>query len=145
MATSRMAHEINSLIFRDTQGKFSKSVSPGIQSRARSWASESIDSYISLLSAFFTLTDVSILGRQPLSPLPAWVPANSSSMTAAHYMHLILQDLAETANTLSALGIGGTPDALKTFVINARFSFTEVLCNLWQGDAKLFYMLEDCE
>lgn len=126
-----------------TEGKLTKSNAPGIQARAKSWASESIESYIRHLSSFFNLTDVAILARQPLSPVPAWVPNNTCSMTAAHYMHLILQDLSETVNTLTALEIGQTGEALKTFTSNARFAFTEVLCNLWQADAKIFHMLED--
>lgn len=126
-------------------GKFQKSKAPasGLQHRARSWASESIESYVELLSSFFTLTDVSLLARQPLGSVPGWVPSNTCCMTAAHYMHLILQELAETVTTLTAMDIGHTPATLKSLTTNARFMFTEVLCNLWQADAKLFYMLED--
>ncbi|CAO1633758.1 unnamed protein product [Sympodiomycopsis kandeliae] len=124
-------------------GKFPKSTAPGIQNRARAWAHESIESYVQLLSSFFTLTDVSILARQPLSKVPAWVPANTCCMTAAHYMHMILQDLSDTVTTLTAMDIGHSPATLKSFMTNARFMFTEVLCNLWQSDAKIFYMLED--
>ncbi|CAO1633663.1 unnamed protein product [Parajaminaea phylloscopi] len=126
-----------------TEGKFSKSTSPGIQTRARAWATESIESYVRHLSSFFNLTDVAILARKALSPLPAWVPLGTCSMTAAHYMHLVLQDLSETVSTLTSLEIGQTAEMLTAFVSNARFAFTEVLCNLWQSDAKVFHMLED--
>lgn len=124
-------------------GKFPKSTAPGIQKRARSWATESIENFVQLLSSFFTLTDMAILARQPLSSVPPWVPTSTCCMTAAHYMHLILQELSDTATTLSAMDIGRTPETLQTFMTNARFMFTEVLCNLWQADAKIFHMLED--
>lgn len=126
-----------------SEGKYHKSQAPGIQSKAKTWASEAIELYIHHLTSFFNLTDMAILTRQPLSPLPGWLPPNTCSMTAAHYMHLILQELAETVNALSAMKIGQTASMLKTFLSNARFCFVEVLCNLWQTDAKIFHLLED--
>lgn len=126
-----------------SEGKFSKSKTPGLQTRAKRWANESIESYLEHLSSFFNLTDFTILARQLLSPVPHWVPTGSCSMTSAHYMHLTLQELQEAVNALLALDIPGTSTALKSFMTNARFSFTEVLCNFWQADAKIFYMLED--
>lgn len=126
-----------------TEGRSTAATKLTGSSRAQSWASDSIETYIGHLSSFFNLTDVGVLGRQPLSPLPAWVPSNSNSMTAAHYIHLMLQDLTEACDTLSALAVGQTPSMLRNFVLNARFAFTEVLCNLWQADSKLFFMLED--
>lgn len=96
-----------------------------------------------MLVQFFKLTEVSILVREPLSPLPSWVPRQTCSMTAAHYMRLTLSELSDVVNDLKALDIGATPRSLSSLVTNAGFCFTEVLCQLWQEDAKVFYRLED--
>lgn len=88
--------------------------------------------------------------RQPLSPLPEWVPANSSSPTAAHWMARTLTELSEAVNEIEALGIGpidgkssskagsgsnatATLKNLRSLVANARFTCTEALCVLWQN------------
>jgi exocyst complex component 2 len=120
-----------------------KGRSVGIQAQAKAWASENVEAYIATLVQFFHLTDVSLLIRQPLSPLPSWVPANTSSLTAGHYLRLILNELAEAINDLKALKIGSTADTLQSLLTNVSFCFTEVLCQLWQEDAKIFHRLED--
>lgn len=119
-------------------------------SQSLTWALESLSTFTSLLSHFFSLTDVSILMRQPLSPLPEWVPANSSSPTAAHWMARTLTELSEAVNEIEALGIGpidgkssskagsgsnatATLKNLRSLVANARFTCTEALCVLWQN------------
>ncbi|PWY97177.1 hypothetical protein BCV70DRAFT_203103 [Testicularia cyperi] len=132
------------------QGKFVKSKSQtagsssseGMSAQNKAWAVEALDAYISLLSHFFSLTDVSILVRQPLSPLPDWVPRHTSSPTAAHYLRQALNELVEATNDLAALGITSN-SSLRGLLANARFRFTEVLCVLWQSDAKIFHRLED--
>ncbi|KAN0060309.1 Exocyst complex component S5 [Thecaphora frezii] len=130
------------------EGKFTKGKSGAgpnadrIFAQSKAWATEALDAYVSLLSHFFTLTDVSILARQPLSPLPDWVPSGTCSATAAHFMRSTLVDLIEAVNDLAVLGIASS-SSLKGLLSNARFRFTEVLCHLWQEDAKLFYLLED--
>ncbi|MCO5554308.1 hypothetical protein L7F22_007837 [Adiantum nelumboides] len=120
-----------------------KSKAQGIQAQGRAWAAESVEGYIKMLVQFFKLTEVSILVREPLSPLPSWVPRQTCSMTAAHYMRLTLSELSDVVNDLKALDIGATPRSLSSLVTNAGFCFTEVLCQLWQEDAKVFYRLED--
>ena len=113
-----------------------------IYTQAKAWATEALDAYISLLSHFFTLTDVSILARQPLSPLADWVPRDTCSLTAAHYMRTMLTELVEAVNDLAVLGITSS-SSLKGLLANARFCFIETLCLLWQEDAKIFHHLED--
>ncbi|TKY90944.1 hypothetical protein EX895_000942 [Sporisorium graminicola] len=109
----------------------------------KAWAVEALDAYISLVSHLFSLTDMSILVRQPLpTQLPEWVPAGTSSPTAAHYMREMLTQLVEACNDLASLGITSA-SSLRGLLTNARFSFVQVLCVLWQEDAKLFHMLED--
>lgn len=120
-----------------------KSRSRGIQAQARQWASESVQAYATTLAGFFSLTDVSILARQPLSPLPSWIPRQTCSMTAGHFMKLILSELAEAVNDLRGLNVPSTADSLDALIHNAKFTFTEALCQLWQEDAKIFHRLED--
>ncbi|KAK0529701.1 Exocyst complex component S5 [Tilletia horrida] len=116
-----------------------------LNAQSRAWAMEAIESYVSILSKFFSLTDVGILGRQALSPLPSWVPRDSCSVSAAHWMRGILTELNEAIRDICALNVGGgaANASLKSLLANARFNMTEVLCNLWEHDAAIFHMLED--
>lgn len=133
------------------EGKFTKSkarpsgsssTGPGMSAQNKAWASEALDAYIGLISHLFSLTDVSILIRQPLPPLPEWVPAGTSSPTAAHYLQQTLTQLVEACNDLASLGIASA-GSLRGLLTNARFAFVQVLCVAWQDDAKIFHMLED--
>ncbi|KAE8268288.1 hypothetical protein A4X09_0g4054 [Tilletia walkeri] len=116
-----------------------------LNAQSRAWAMEALDSFVSILSQFFSLTDVAILGRQPLSALPGWVPKDSCSVSAAHWMRGILLELDEAVKEICALNVGGgsANASLKNLLANARFNMTEVLCNLWESDAAIFHMLED--
>lgn len=120
-----------------------KSKASGFQGQARAWAAESVNMYISTLANFFHLTDVSILSRQPLSPLSSWVPAKTCSMTAGHFLKAILVELEEAVNDLKALKIDSTQDGLQSLIDNTKFCYVETLCQLWLEDAKLFHRLED--
>lgn len=131
-------------LFTVTQPTDASSQSERIYAQSRAWASESVDTLISLLSHYFTLTDIDVLVRQPLSPLPDWVPRHTCSATAAYYMQSALTELAEAVNDIDALSISSRTAAnLRNLLANTRFRFTEVLCRLWEADAKLFFMLED--
>ncbi|PWN37481.1 uncharacterized protein FA14DRAFT_14429 [Meira miltonrushii] len=119
-----------------------KTRSSAIQAQARAWATENVEAFVATLVQFFHLTDVSILARQDLSTLPAWVP-KSCSMTAGYFLNAILSELNEAVNDLKALKIGTTADTLQNLLVNSSFCFVEVLCQLWQEDAKIFHRLED--
>lgn len=135
------------------EGKFTKSKTrtgaastgqgAGMSAQSKAWAVEALDAYINLISHLFSLTDVSILTRQPApTQLPEWVPVGTSSATAAHYLRQTLTQLVEACNDLASLGITSA-SSLRGLLTNARFSFVSVLCVVWQEDAKLFHMLED--
>lgn len=120
-----------------------QNVGPGMSAQNKAWAVEALDAYISLVSHLFSLTDVSILIRQPLAlQQPDWVPANTCSPTAAHFLRETLTQLVQACNDLASLGITSA-SSLRGLLTNARFSFVQVLCIAWQEDAKLFHMLED--
>ncbi|EST06642.1 hypothetical protein PSEUBRA_004556 [Kalmanozyma brasiliensis GHG001] len=125
-------------------GAPSSSATPtGMSAQNKAWASEALDAYISLISHLFSLTDMTILIRQPLpTALPDWVPSGTSSPTAAHYLRETLTHLVEACNDLASLGIVSA-SSLRSLLTNTRFSFVQALCILWQSDAKLIHMLED--
>ncbi|KDN41534.1 hypothetical protein K437DRAFT_249526 [Tilletiaria anomala UBC 951] len=125
------------------KGNASTGVNDRIASQCKSWALESINEFCSLLSHFFTLTDISILVRRPLSPLPDWVPIPCSCSTAATFMRTTLEDLGDTIAEMEALNIPGSSNPLQSLLVNARFRFTEVLCRLWQEDAQQLSSLEE--
>ncbi|GAC73963.1 sec5 subunit of exocyst complex [Moesziomyces antarcticus T-34] len=113
-----------------------------VSAQNKAWAVEALEAYISLVSHLFSLTDVSILMRQPLPPVAAWVPAGTSSATAAHFLRETLAHVVDACNDLAALGIASAT-TLRALLTNARFCFVQVVCVLWQEDAKIFHLLED--
>ncbi|KAI3479512.1 hypothetical protein L1887_58423 [Cichorium endivia] len=113
-----------------------------VSAQNKAWAVEALEAYISLVSHLFSLTDVSILMRQPLPPVAAWVPAGTSSATAAHFLRETLAHIVDACNDLAALGIASAT-TLRALLTNARFCFVQVVCVLWQEDAKIFHLLED--
>ena len=58
-------------------------------------------------------------------------------------MRSTVDDLAETLAEVDALKIPSSANATQGLLTNARFRFTEVLCRLWQADAKVLRGLED--
>ncbi|KAJ9476439.1 Exocyst complex component SEC5 [Pseudozyma hubeiensis] len=124
-------------------GSSSATQGTAVSAQNKAWAVEALDAYISLISHLFSLTDMSILVRQPLpAQVPDWVPEGTTSPTAAHYLRETLTQLVEACNDLASLGVTSA-SSLRGLLTNARFSFVQVLCVLWQQDAKLFHMLED--
>ncbi|SNX84111.1 related to Exocyst complex component Sec5 [Melanopsichium pennsylvanicum] len=114
-----------------------------VSAQSKAWAVEALEAYISLISHLFSLTDMTILIQQPPpSQVPEWVPPGTSSPTAAHYLRETSTLLVEAANDLASLGVTSA-SSLRSLLTNARFSFVQVLCIVWQEDAKLFHMLED--
>ncbi|KAE8268287.1 hypothetical protein A4X09_0g4055 [Tilletia walkeri] len=103
-----------------------------LNAQFRAWDMEALHSFVSILSQFVSLTDVAILAHQPLSALPGWVPKDSCSVSAAHWMRGILLELDEAVKEICALNVGGgsANASLKNLLANARFNMTEVLCTV---------------
>lgn len=104
--------------------------------------------YISLISQFFTLSDVAI-ASSPNNPTsqdcPEFVPAHSNSITTSHFTSRILTDIVDTCTELE--GIGGVTsgekpgsqndarNALKGLIESCRWRFEEAICSTWsQGE-----------
>lgn len=124
------------------EGKL-KSRAQGVQAQAKTWASQSVQAYISYIVEFFNLTDMSVMARQASVPLANFVPSHSGSMTAGYFMKATLIELTDAVNDLKALKIGSTPLSLDNLLTNAGYCFTEVLGQLWVEDAKIIHRLED--
>ena len=55
----------------------------------------------------------------------------------------MLEDFAETIAEIEGLNISPAKSGLGNLLANARFRFTEVLCQLWKADADILPKLED--
>jgi len=89
--------------------------------------------YISLISEFFTLSDVTNNTRPP------HLPQNSHSLSTAHYLFKILADIQETISELRGMEIS-QDNGMKSLLDSIRYKFIDVLANSWlQGT--LFLLL----
>ncbi|KAG5643067.1 hypothetical protein DXG03_001595 [Asterophora parasitica] len=113
--------------------------------QSRSMALDVVKLYISLVSEFFTLSDMAVASPNANNPPPADanLPGDSHSLSTAYYLMKILGEMQETVNELHALEI--SPDvssSLKSLLDSAKWRFEDVLVGAWLQDAKLFYHLE---
>lgn len=95
--------------------------------------------YISLLSSFFTLSDVAVGSSSTSGTVPPFVPPNSNSLTTGLFVNRILHELMDCVGEIGGNEIskeGG--DGLKGLVENMRWRFEEALCETWtKGQSKL--------
>ncbi|RDB30270.1 Exocyst complex component 2 [Hypsizygus marmoreus] len=112
--------------------------------QSRTMALDVIKLYISLLSQFFTLSDMAVMASPNANnPSPSFIPADSHSLATAHYLMKILGELQETVNDLNGLEISPeVPPSLKSLLESAKWRFVDVLVNAWLRDARIFYHLE---
>lgn len=98
--------------------------------------------YVSLLSAFFTLSSSThspplALGAAPADPnatppLPPFVPPNSNAAANCHWLLKTLNELTECVSELGALELAGEASAsLKELVASTRWRFEEAICSSW--------------
>ncbi|KAF8907521.1 exocyst complex component Sec5-domain-containing protein [Mucidula mucida] len=129
------------------EGKFKKvPTSPTGTRRSptqcKSMALDIIKLYISLVSRFFTLSDMAVMASSSTKP-PPLLPKNSSSLSLAHYLMKILGDIQETVNDLNAMDISNEAAlGLKNLLETARWRFEDILVGAWLRDAQLFYLIE---
>ncbi|KAG6888464.1 hypothetical protein C0992_008432 [Termitomyces sp. T32_za158] len=148
------------------EGKYRKHQGSNTGSRrsptqSRTMALDVVKYYISLISGFFTLSDMAVMSHNLNNPLPSNLPQDSHSLSTAHYLMKVLGELQETVNDLDGLEISSeVPSLLKNFLDSAKWRFLDVLVGAWlRGiilfqpgqfllyhslpDAKLFYLLEN--
>ncbi|KAJ7599226.1 exocyst complex component sec5 [Mycena floridula] len=131
-------------------GKFKKSSSSSSSgtrrspTQCRTMALDIVKLYISLISQFFTLSDMAVMspGLSATSPPPLF-PANSHSLSTSHYLMRILGEIQDTVNELNAMEISNeSSQILKSLLESAKWRFNDILVGSWIRDASLFYHLE---
>jgi hypothetical protein len=89
--------------------------------------------YISLISEFFTLSDMAVMTSPGGSiSTPPLLPLNSSSLSVAHYLMKILGEVQESVNELNAMEISTeAASGLKSLLETAKWRFEDILINAW--------------
>ncbi|KAG6831153.1 hypothetical protein H0H87_006083 [Tephrocybe sp. NHM501043] len=132
--------------FMDGKYRKSSSSGPGIRrspTQSRTMALDVVKLYISLISEFFTLSDMAVMSPNTNNPPFSNFPSDSHSLCTAHYLMKILGELQDTVNDVNALEISPeVASLLKSLLDSAKWRFEDVLVGAWLRDAKLFYYLE---
>jgi exocyst complex component 2 len=91
--------------------------------------------YISLLSGFFTLSDMAVMlssAAQNDSSLPPLLPAYSSSFTTAHWLTKILGEVQEAVGEVNGMDISNEVEkGSKALIESMRWRFEDILINAW--------------
>ncbi|KAF5367582.1 hypothetical protein D9758_003714 [Tetrapyrgos nigripes] len=132
--------------FRKAQGSSSSSSSRRSPTQCRIMALDIVKLYISLLSEFFRLSDIAIMSSPRASTTAdntPYIPANSTSLSTAHYLMKISGEIQECVNELNSMDISNDVAAsLKGLLDSVKWRFEEILIDAWQRDAKIFHYLE---
>ena len=100
-------------------------------------ASDLIRLYISLLSQFFTLSDVAVASPNPNDSiatlrLPPFVPQHAHSLTTAHYLTRVLSEIKDCVNEVVSMDIGSDANTgMKNLLESARWRFEGALTSVW--------------
>ncbi|EIW69869.1 hypothetical protein TREMEDRAFT_29687 [Tremella mesenterica DSM 1558] len=132
---------------RDSSGSLAPSRRPA--STCRSMASEIIKLYTSLLSQFFTLSDVAVAESNRKKsdinpPIPSFVPLSTSVITACFFGEKLVEEVAECTGELAAVDVGSeSSNALRGMLDSLRWRMLEVISSTWTRDSKVLHELED--
>lgn len=122
------------------EGKFKRpSSSRRSSSQCRQMALDIIKLYINFLSEFFILSDV--LSNSSTTNSPEHFPSHSNSLTTAHWLTKILNEVQDCVAEISALELG-EGGLVKGLVESTRWRFEDVLVRSWLRDANYMYTLE---
>ncbi|KAG6827599.1 hypothetical protein H0H92_011172 [Tricholoma furcatifolium] len=128
------------------EGKYRKASNPGNRrspTQSRTMALDIVKLYISLISEYFTLSDMAVTSPSLNSAPTSNLPQDSHSLSTAYYLMKILGELQETVNDVNALEISPeVASLLKNLLESAKWKFEDVIVSAWLRDAKLFYYLE---
>ncbi|KAI0065245.1 hypothetical protein BV25DRAFT_1822396 [Artomyces pyxidatus] len=128
-------------------GKYKKT-SPSVSSRrspsqVRTMALDMVKLYISLLSEFFVFSDMAVMTPSVGGSAAPLLPADSNSLTTAHYLMKVLSEIQDNVNEINGMEISSDISAsLKGLLESARWRFEDVLVQAWLRDANIFYYLE---
>lgn len=97
--------------------------------------------YITLLSEFFKLSDVTLMANQVSNnTLPPLVPTGSNSFVTAHFLMKILGEVQDSVNEVNGMDISGdAASGLRNLMESIRWRFEDILTHAWlRGDS--FYI-----
>jgi exocyst complex component 2 len=90
--------------------------------------------YISLLSEFFSLSDVVVMSSPGGSnnALPPLIPTDSSSLATVQYLMKILGEVQDSVNELNGMDISNdVSSGLKSLLESTRWRFEDILTRVW--------------
>lgn len=89
--------------------------------------------YISLLSEFFTLSDMAVMSPSTFNNGPPLLfPRNSHSLSTAHYLMKILGEIQETVTEINSMEISNeATQNLKSLLESVKWRFNDVLITSW--------------
>lgn len=101
-------------------------------------ALEVVKLYISLLSTFFTLSDVSISessrskSQGENMPVPSFVPSGTTVLSACHFGEKLVEDVNEGIGELMGVDIGSEAgNGLRNMLDSLKWRLQEVVTALW--------------
>ncbi|KZP15940.1 hypothetical protein FIBSPDRAFT_1047870 [Athelia psychrophila] len=127
--------------FRRTAGATGSRRSP---TQCRTMAQDVVQLYITLLSEFFKLSDVTLMANQGSNPtLPPLLPADTNSFLTAHYLVKILGEIQDSVNELNGMDISSeAASGLRSLMESTRWRFEDILTHVWLRDARTLHHLE---
>jgi exocyst complex component 2 len=110
-------------------------------------ALEVIKLYISLLSTFFTLSDVSISSstrnQGEDSPIPSFVPPETTVLSACHFGEKLVDDVNEGIGELMSVDIGSEAgNGLRNMLDSLKWRLQEVVTVLWARGTSILLRVE---
>ena len=90
--------------------------------------------YISLLSEFFTLSDVAVMASasKTNAKQPAFLPTQSNSFITAFFLMKILGEIQDSTNELNGMEISNeATSGLKNLLESTKWRFEDILTNTW--------------
>jgi exocyst complex component 2 len=100
-------------------------------------ALEVVKLYISLLSTFFTLSDVSVSQTacrqaEDSIPVPPFVPPGTTVLAACYFAERLVEDVNEGISELMGVDIGSEAgNGLKNMLESLRWRMQEVIAATW--------------
>ncbi|KAK2461007.1 hypothetical protein APHAL10511_006948 [Amanita phalloides] len=111
--------------------------------QCQTMALDIVKTYILLVSEFLNLSDITVMASATSNNFPQHIPLNSTSLSAAYYLHKILGELQDCVNDINALDISNEiASSLRSLMESVKWRFDDIIINLWLRDALIFYYLE---
>lgn len=89
--------------------------------------------YITLVSEFFKLSDVSLMASNSRDNVtPSLLPTHSNSFTTVQFLMKILGEIQDGVNEVNGMEISGeVTSGLKSLLESVRWRFEDVLTHAW--------------